>query len=68
MICSHDPSLLWHCTNEGCALWQAQSADCLMGGFGKINVLLVIFFSYSMNFLYKDLHFSNNENILQDHV
>lgn len=25
--------------NEGWALWQAKSADCLTGVFGKINVL-----------------------------
>ena len=46
--CLHDPSLLWQCTNEGWALWQAKSADCLTGGFGKINVLLVFWVSTTL--------------------
>lgn len=43
--CLRDPSLRWQCTNEGWALWRAKSADCLTGGFGKINVSLMFWVS-----------------------
>lgn len=51
VICFHDPGLLWQCTNEGWALWQAKSADFLREGFGKINALLV-FFGFCFYLLY----------------
>lgn len=51
-------------TKEGWALWQAKSADCLTGVFGKINVLwwgvslvLVLVFVFCISYI--ELHLSS---------